>query len=195
MSEETIVTTTDTIESTPESEVETREPVLEETAQPETSTEAESSEETPVRSVPEADAYVLPEGIPKEIGQFAKDNDMTQKQLDSTLAKFGSLIQGNNEATQAALRVDGEQHVQEWGDKSQYNLSLVRRSLKQLDSEGTLAKALDTSGYGNHPAVLDFLKNVGEVMQEGGYLKSEVNVPQKQRDMAHILYPNDVPKN
>jgi len=145
------------------------------------------------RIVPEIGEYALPEGAPEALAQFAHANDMTQAQLDNSLEQFGAVTQANEEATQAAIRKEGDALVTSWGDQADYNLSLVRRALAQNDPEGQLAKALETSGFGNHPAVLGYLLSVGNSMKEGGFLKSGVNIPKGKQTLANTLFGKSHP--
>ena len=142
------------------------------------------------RVVPKADGYTLPKGAPAELGQFANQNDMTQEQLDATLTQFGGFITRSRQTEQLNMRKAGEEHVKSWGDNSKYNLTLAKRALKQNDPEGKLTKALNESGYGNHPAVLDFLYSIGKSMKEGGFMKSAIKRPPGKKTAAQSMYPN-----
>ena len=146
-----------------------------------------------VRVVPDVANYALPEGVPIELAQFAHDNDMTQSQLDNSMAQFGAITQANDEAQRAKLREEGEALVESWGKQAEYNTNIVRRALAQNDPDGTLAKALETSGFGNHPAVLNYLLRVGNSMKEGGFLKGSVNVPAGNKTAAQTMFGKNHP--
>ena len=141
--------------------------------------EAEPEDKPADRIVPEVSDYKLPEGMPQEIAQFAKDTDMTQDQLDKTLSQFSSFVTQNEQFKQEQLKQSGLDFVETWGKQKEYNLSLVRRALKQNDSEGKLEAMLNESGFGNHPAVLSFFLNIGNSMKEGGFLKGANNTQSK----------------
>lgn len=145
------------------------------------------------RVVPAADGYTLPEGVPQELGQFANQHGFTQEQLDATLTQMGQYMQNTRQAELQALRGLGEAHLKNWGDRAQYNLSLAKRALAQNDPDGELSKALDASGYGNHPAVLNFLQRVGESMKEGGFLKTAINRPPGEKTAAEAMYGENHP--
>ena len=142
----------------------------------------------PSRVVPWAADYVLPEGIPRHVADFASNNDMTQEQVDSTLKQFGGYLKSGDMAQKTKLRTEGEAHVESWGSEKESNLSIVRRTLRQNDPDGTLRKALDETGYGNSPVVLDFVLKVGKYMQEGGFLKSAVNKPAGKKSAAQAMF-------
>lgn len=187
----------ESVESTPPVEpappappVEPVAPAAQATPPPETP--PEPAPEPADRVVPAADGYTLPEGVPQDIGQFAHDHGFTQEQLDSTIQQMGNYMQGNQIAQQNALRSLGEAHLKNWGENADYNLSLAKRALQQNDTDGQLAKALNDSGYGNHPAVLNFLYNLGQGMKEGGFLKSAVNRPPGERTAAQAMYGDSI---
>jgi hypothetical protein len=163
-------------------------------AQPAPPPETPAEPVAPVeRVVPAADGYKLPEGVPAEVGQFANDNNMTQEQLDATLTHFGGVISASKAAEAEAMRSLGEAQLAKWGDQADHNLSLAKRALAQNDPDGSLTKALNESGWGNHPAVLTFLHKIGVSMQEGGFLKSAVNRPPGQKTAAQAMYGDTHP--
>lgn len=140
--------------------------------------------------------YKLPEGVPAQVGNWAQKNGLTQEQLDASLHFFGSVNQANVKAQQQSLRQMGEAHLQqEWGENAPYNLQLAQRALRQNDPTGALTKVLNESGYGNHPAVLDFLYAIGRSMQEGGFLKSSTNRPPGAKSAAQLLFGDNHPSN
>lgn len=145
------------------------------------------------RVVPAADGYTMPDGMPPEMGVFANEHGFTQGQLDATLKQFGDVVTASKQNEFNAMKKAGEDFVETWGDRKDFNLSLARRALKQNDPDGTLKTALDESGYGNHPAVLGFLHKLGVSMQEGGYLKSAVNRPPGQKTVAQTMYGDSHP--
>ena len=172
-------------------------PVKEPAVQTEPSTEptADPTKVSDVRVVPSVDKYVLPEGVPKYVAQAAFDNDMTQSQLDSSLKQFSGYLTSSKKASLDKLRTDGEAHVKTWGDVSESNLSLVRRALRQNDPDGTLRKALDETGFGNHPVVLDFFLRLGKSMREGGFLKGAVNRPPGKTTAAKAMFGDNHPSS
>ena len=129
------------------------------------------------RVIPEVADYKLPEGTPQLVAEFAHENDMTQEQLDATLTKFAEFNAMAEQGKQLEIKKSGERLVNSWGKDKNYKLSIVQRALKQIDTEGQLSELLNVSGYGNHPAVLNFLLSVGNSMKEGGFLNGSVNTP------------------
>lgn len=137
--------------------------------------------------------YKLPEGVPEDVRKFAADNKFTQEQLDASLQQFTNYMQANTQAEQQKVRDMGDQFVKNWGDEAAYKLSLGQRALKQNDPSGALTKVLEVTGYGNHPAVLEFMANLGLSMQEGGFLKGARHKPSGQKTPAQKMYGDEHP--
>lgn len=156
-------------------------------------TTAESDEGQVERVVPEADGYKLPEGVPIQVAQFAQQNDMTQEQLDGALGYFGNYLKATTDSQEKFLADAGAKHVETWGDQKEYNLSLVRRALAQNDPDGSLKEMLNSTGYGNHPAVIDFFLKVGTSMKEGGFIQGSVHTPTGKKTAAQTLFGNSHP--
>lgn len=163
---------------------------------PESTPPAEPPPEPPTeRVVPAADGYTLPEGVPPELGAWANEKGFTQEQLDSTIEHFSGYVAATDQAQKTALQEMGAAHLKNWGENADHNLTLAKRALQQNDPDGHLASALNESGYGNHPAVLNFLFTLGKGMQEGGFLKSAVNKPPGKKTAAQSMYGANHPSN
>lgn len=178
---ETVVTekpavSADATTETTSTETEVKTETTEQVADPAPTTDDQAAE-ADIRVVPEADKYVLPEGVPPQLAQFASQNDMTQVQLDNALQYFGAYNKASTDSQAQFLEKQGEEHTEKWGDQKEYNLALVRRALSQNDPDGTLKDMLNTTGYGNHPAVLDFFLKIGNSMKEGGFISGAVHTP------------------
>jgi hypothetical protein len=134
--------------------------------------------------------YKLPKGVPEDLGQFAHDNGMTQEQLDATVSRMTNFVTQRSQAEKQQMKREGQEHVKKWGENAQHNVRLVGRALQVCDTSGSLSKLLDQTGYGDHPAVLDFLYNIGKSLQEGGFLKSFSGRTPGKKSAAQVLYPN-----
>lgn len=137
--------------------------------------DADASDKPADRVVPEAADYVLPDNAPPGLAEFANKADLTQDQLDQTLAQFGGLMQQHEQFKLDTITANGNKHVESWGSQKDYNLSLVRRALKQNDPDNKLKELLDQTAMGSHPVVLDFFLKIGNSMREGGFLKGANN--------------------
>jgi hypothetical protein len=156
-----------------------------ETPPPETPPTNAEGNSPPERVVPGVDGYKFAEGVPSDFGKFASDLDMTQEQADGVLNAHQSL----KTAEMQMVRQAGEAHIKNWGEKADYNMNLAKRAMKQNDPDGSLAKLFNATGYGNHPAVLDFFLQLGQGLKEGGFLKSELNAP-GEKSRAQKMFPN-----
>lgn len=195
--EETVQETkADANESTEKTEETVEKTESTEQAETKPETKAESEEKPSIeRMVPKAEDYVLPEGMPGNVAEFAAANDMTQDQLDKTLAQFSGYIANTKDVEKKILQDSGNKHVEEWGEKKDYNLALVRRALSQNDPDGSLGRMLNETGYGNHPAVLDFFLKIGNSMKEGGFIKGAVNRPEGKKTAASAMFGKSHPSN
>lgn len=137
--------------------------------------------------------YQLPDGVPSSVADWANTHKLSQDQLNASLHFFGNVSQAQAQAQQQQLRLAGEAHIKNWGENRDYNLKLAQRALRQNDPNGALTKALNETGYGNHPAVLDFLLNLGKSMQEGGFLKSGTSRPPGSKSAAQAMYGDNHP--
>ena len=130
----------------------------------------------------------LPEGLPPQVLEFAKTNGLSQAQLDASLQFFGEVAHVNATTQQQQLRQLGEAHVHSWGKEGQYKLGVGRRALKMVDPEGVLTTMLNETGYGNHPAVLQSLYELGTKLQEGGFISATQNRAPGKRTAAQAMY-------
>ncbi len=147
----------------------------------------EGEQGTPVeRVVPAADGYTLPEGTHQGYGEVFNKMDLTQDQADSII----KMDAARTEVEATALRQAGQAHIDNWGDVKDTNLNLAKRGMEHFDPTGQLKTVLNETGYGNDPRLLEMFFQFGQRMEEGGFLKSEVNVPQGQRSAADVLYGN-----
>lgn len=135
----------------------------------------------------------LPEGLPPQVLEFAKANGLSQAQLDASLQFFGEVAHVNATTQQQQLRQLGEAHVRSWGKEGQYKLGVGRRALKMVDPEGVLTTMLNETGYGNHPAVLQSLYELGTKLQEGGFISATQNRAPGKRTAAQAMYGDTHP--
>ena len=149
----------------------------------------------PERVVPKPSEYELPEGMPDNVRIFANEHGFTQDQLNATITQFGGYMTAMKQTEQQALRQMGETHVKNWGPDAQNKLALAKAAVRQNDPEGKLMTALNESGWGNHPDVLNFLYNIGKSMQEGGFIKSAIPRKPGEKTAAQAMYGDNHPSN
>jgi len=162
--------------------------------QPQAQDTSDESSQTE-RVVPAATEYKLPKGVPAEFGEFANANGFTQEQVDASLQQFGKVLASHDASTRTAMHQAGINQLEQWGDKKDENLAVIRQGLAFHDPNGELTKVLNDTGYGNSPVVLNFLLSLGTKLKEGGFIKGRAQSTKPARtSMAHRMYPNDVPK-
>lgn len=137
------------------------------------------------------DGYTLPEGAPAELGQFAHDNNLSQEQLDGVMSKLVTMNADSNTAQRTKLANDGQAKLVEWGEASKENVSLAVNAVDYMESKTPGVKEmLETTGYGNHPIVLEVFKEVGLMVKEGGFLKSDTLTPASKKTPAQRMFPS-----
>jgi len=136
---------------------------------------------------------VLPEGTPEFFKDFGKANKLSQDQLNATVEFLSTGLKAQREVELKALADAGQAHIKNWGEQAGQHMSVAKRALKQSDPDGQVTKFLKDTGYANHPVVLEFFKNLGLSMQEGGFLKGAVNVPPGERSLAQTMYGENHP--
>ena len=192
-----VVTEPETTAETETPTKETSEPTSETPKEPEPSSEPAAEEstegETLERVVPAVEDYELADGLPRSLAVFANENDMTQSQLDNTIKELTNYTDAQRVAEQKFMFEEGSKVVESWGDKSQSNLSLIKRALDHHDPDGEVAQALDATGYGNHPVMLKFLLRMGESLQEGGFITSAATPPSTKKTAASVMFGGSHP--
>ena len=143
--------------------------------------------EQPATAKPED--YTLPEGVPQEFRKFASDLNLSQGQVDAVFTLFHNTSVAKDAELQKALSDAGEAHLVSWGESRQENLSLAKSALTHFDKEGKLSGVLKATGWGNHPLVLEHFRQVGELLKEGGFIRTSGAPPQKKKTAAEALYP------
>jgi hypothetical protein len=135
-----------------------------------------------------------PEGLPPQLGEVAQKLGLDQTQFDGALEAFQTFDVARQQAQVQTFRQFGEKYVEDtWGEQKETNLNIAKQALKTFDTSGEITKILNATGYGSHPVVLEFMKSVGEKLQEGGFIQSEVNRPQPKRSPAEVLYGDTHP--
>ncbi|MDY0282871.1 MAG: hypothetical protein RBR35_20245 [Salinivirgaceae bacterium] len=151
---------------------------------PQTPPEPPTPPQEPASSDPSAQGNEYPEHMPENVKTFFKEKGFSPQQATEALNFANSL----NYAEKVQLKKQGEKFLDSWGEQKEANLKLAKRALKQYDPKGEVLKVLNSTGYGNHPAILNFFYTLGKELKEGGYIKSEPHVPTKPRTLAEAMY-------
>jgi hypothetical protein len=113
----------------------------------------------------------LPNGVEwndefeKDFRSLAHKNGLTNSQAQVMLDSWNTYV-GKQAATIQTSRESGEAELKKvWGAEYEKNVTLCQRAVKELGDE-EFVKFLDTSTYGNHPAMVKFLAKIGAELAE-----------------------------
>lgn len=132
----------------------------------------------------------MPEGLQRDEDLVKLTTSWARKQ-GLNQEQFGELMQGlfdlqlqRVKAAQdnwAKQREDAEKTLrEEWGDKFDSNLKTAQKAVKEFGG-GDLVQVLDTTGLGNHPAMIRLMLKVGQAISEDSLLESGRPRPQINR--------------
>lgn len=142
--------------------------------------------------VPAAEDYKLPEGFPLvDFGKFANSAKLSQQQVDQVVDYYKT----QSEAQQAAAREVNKQQLntllEGWGEDKEGNLAAASAVVRHFDNDSKeMAHFLKATGAQHNPTVLAFLVNIGKILKEDDYIKTETHQPPKKQNAASTLYPN-----
>lgn len=140
--------------------------------------------------IPKPDGYTLPEGVPAEVGQFAHDNSLTQAQLDKVLGEMARLNEARTHGQLQTLYEQGQDKLKEWGDNAKEYTKLAVDAVAYFEEKNPgLKKMLKETGYGNHPQILEVFREVGNMLKESGFVKSENYTPANKKTQAQRMFP------
>lgn len=117
--------------------------------------------------VPETpDAYNLPEGIDPEIGKFIKTKahelGLPEDKLHGVLGLELEAAALMKQREQEAWRTDV---ITRYGNDLQPSIKIAQQAVKEFGGD-ELVNFLNTTGLGDHPAVIDTFVKIGRQMQE-----------------------------
>jgi hypothetical protein len=140
--------------------------------------------------------YQLPQGVPDDVRGVAHALSLTQDQLNGILQFQATNFQAANERQAQELMTLGQQKLTEWGDQAKANLESGKRAVAYIEAKSPgLVAMLNTTGYGNHPVVLEMFRHVGEMMKEGGFNKGDNFTPAATKNAADLLFPTQANQN
>lgn len=166
--------------------------------------------ETPAHVVPEAYELTAPEGLTIDADLLAeatpifKEAGLSNDQAQAILPAAKSLMEKTQQATVQSLIDGGNQQRKVWLDAAKADEQIggnkwdasLASSAKALDALGhpegsDFRKALNETGFGNHPEMIRIFARLGEMVgEDGDFVRADagapVNVPAYKR-----LYPND----
>lgn len=168
-------------------------------------TESQTTEATPEQqsteaakpAAPETYDLQMPEGVEldneaaAEFVTIAKELNLSQESAQKLATIAGKIQQKQTEARARQLEawVDEVKADKDLGgDKLEENLGVARKALETFGSP-ELKDALNSSGLGNHPAVIRAFFKVGKAISEDGFVRG--SAPRAEaNDPAKKLFPS-----
>lgn len=172
--------------------------------------EGGEGEQAPAHVVPEAYELTAPEGLTIDADLLAeatpifKEAGLSNDQAQAILPAAKSLMEKTQQATVQSLIDGGNQQRKAWLDAAKADEQIggnkwdasLASSAKALDALGhpegsDFRKALNETGFGNHPEMIRIFARLGEMVgEDGDFVRpdagAKVNEPAWKR-----LYPND----
>lgn len=165
-------------------------------------TEAPTTDNAEGASTSDYAEFQLPEGLSLDerlFGEFtktAKEIGLNQDQAQTLVNMGAQLSQKIMDQAQA----DHVQRVNSWaeetrndkeigGEQLQANLATAKKAMDAFGSDELIA-VLDSTGLGNHPAIIKAFVKAGKAMSEDTLMPGGAQVPTAQKSLAQTLYPN-----
>lgn len=151
---------------------------------------------------PEAYDLKLPDGSlldpasVEKVTLFAKENKLSQEAAQALLQRENEVVSSFVTKAQADFKAQTEQWVKDiqgdkevGGEKFKENIELAHRVLKRFGSDD-FSKALEETGYGNHPDLVKVFVRIGKAMGDD---KAVIPGAQagEQKSLAQLLYPTN----
>jgi hypothetical protein len=165
-------------------------------------TDAPQAESAEGASTPDYADFQLPEDVQMDqqlFGEFTK----TAKAIGLNQDQAQQLINMGAQLSQkimAQAQEDQIQRVNAWadetrndkeigGDQLQQNLATAKKAMDAFGSDELIA-VLDSTGLGNHPAIIKAFVKAGKAVSEDTLMPGGAQVPTAQKSLAQTLYPN-----
>ena len=161
-----------------------------------TTTEQQTQEKPAEPQVPEAYEFKMPEGVEldkaaaDEFSAIAKEHKLTQEQAQKFADIGAKMAQRQQEAHTKLVESWVEQVKTDkdiGGDKLDENLAVARKALETFGTP-ELRDVHNSTGLGNHPAVIKAFYKAGKAISEDRVVSGQP--AGGQRDAAKTLFPN-----
>lgn len=146
-----------------------------------------------VQALPES--YQLPEGQPEQLGIWAKENKFSQAQLNAMFSLKDGVEQYTSEVRNRVYSEGRAELYKEWGDKKDANVAIAESVFAAIPSGQKLAEFIRSSGEGANPVVIRALHEIGNYLQEGGYLKNQDVSNKNNANPMKKRYPTMFPED
>lgn len=115
------------------------------------------------------DGSKLPAEHAAKVAEFAKEHKIAPELAQKLLERDNAQLQAQIEQLQAkskewAASVEADKDL--GGQNFSRTKEDARRAIVKFDPKGELARELDATGYGNHPAFVRFVAAIGRAMAE-----------------------------
>lgn len=158
-------------------------------------------DDPPKPVVPEKYEFVMPEGYAldeakaTEFEAFARTNKLTNEAANEALKLAVAHVQDLQAKQESAWR----EQVEGWGneiradkdlggDKLDASVAIAQKAVARFGTP-ELVEFLETSGVGNHPALVRFCYQIGTRISEGGMITG-AGAGEGRRSTAEVLYGN-----
>ncbi|WP_341896463.1 hypothetical protein [Sphingobium sp. YR657] len=166
-------------------------------------------DDAPAHVVPEAYELTPPEGLTIDADLLAeatpifKEAGLSNDQAQAILPAAKSLMEKTQNATVQALIDSGNQQRKAWLDAAKADEQIggnkwdasLASSAKALDALGhpegsDFRKALNETGFGNHPEMIRIFARLGEMVgEDGDFVRADAGA--KVTDTLSDMYPNN----
>lgn len=144
-----------------------------------------------------AEDYKIPEGWPKELSEMAAKGNLTQKQLEGSLNYFAGFMNDQGKVALKQLQEAGTEYMNSWGDAREENVAKTKKAIEYINTqmgEDGFVKYLKKSNQIHHPAMIQALNIISNLLQEGSYIPSNVNRTKgKGKTLAQLMYGDKHP--
>lgn len=107
-----------------------------------------------------------------QIKEIAMEAGVMPQQLQKIMDKYADMtkafVSKQQNFDKDAQNADISNLKNEWGEKFPINLKKAQVALTKYDSGGTLKKILESTGLGNHSALIKAFAKIGESLEEDG---------------------------
>ena len=139
--------------------------------------------------------YTLPQGANPKWSDWAKANNMTQDHLNSVISVMANMEKTRNTQRDNSYSQGVNELFKVWGDKKDEKIQNANRVFKAVPSGNKALDLIKKSKEGNNPVIVEFLSDIGSMLGEGGFLRPGQSRESIPENAAHLLFPNDAPKN
>lgn len=128
----------------------------------------------------EKDGYKLPESIPEDVTGWYKEKafelGLNQDQAKGLMESYMALEAVKQEEIKAQKEAQQEEWIasikEEFGSSMDKRIETAKKAVEAFGGED-LRAAMDSTGLGNHPAMVKAFAKIGKEMLEGGLTQAE----------------------